>query len=466
VTGRRAFLKRTALAGGGLAAGTAGLNWLGPRIWSEPLVLEPNRSHWALSQPSANPPLARDIDADVAIVGGGFTGLSTAYYLRRNPGVGRVVVLEARGCGNGASGRNGGMVLTMTADRFMRFGADPALDKRIYDLTVDNIRRLRALGTEVGVDCELETGGALQVFGSRADQDAGRAYVEKARGLGMPVEYWDRQRTAAALGTSAYAGAFFDPGCGQVHPMKLVRLLKTAAETAGAEICENTKVTAIEEGDVVRVHTANGPAVRARALVLAANAYSSKLGYFRNAIVPVFNHVGITSALDAATLGRVGWNCRLPFSDNRTLVTYLGLTPDNRIHIGGGSAEYFFGDGLQDRTQAGSVERRLQAELSRIFPALAEAGVGIAGVWSGVVDCSLDFSPSVGRLGENVYYGIGYSGHGVNLTSLFGRIIADVHAGQEARWRDLPFLNRALPYIPNEPLRWLGARAALAAFAL
>jgi len=161
---RRRFLKNAARAGGGVALGAVGLNQISPRIWREPMVFEPNRSYWARSQPPPNPPLTENITADVAVIGGGFTGLSSAYYIRTVSPRKRVVVLEAKGCGNGASGRNGAMVLTMTDDRYMQLSSDPAVDKRIYDLTAQNIQTLLKLSTATGIDCELETNGALQVL--------------------------------------------------------------------------------------------------------------------------------------------------------------------------------------------------------------------------------------------------------------------------------------------------------------
>ena len=169
---RRRFLKNTALAGGGALLGTAALDQLAPWIWREPLPIDRNHSYWARSQPPQNEKLTQDLKVDVAIVGGGLTGLSAAYFIRLISPQSSVAVLEARGCGNGASGRNGAMLLTMTADRFMSFSADPAMDKQIYDLTVDNIRRLTKLSTATGIDFELETHGALQVFSSSDDAKA------------------------------------------------------------------------------------------------------------------------------------------------------------------------------------------------------------------------------------------------------------------------------------------------------
>src|SRR5271165_5753777 len=201
------------------------------RIWPEPLVFETNRSYWARSQPPQNPSLTDDIAADVAVLGGGFTGLSTAYYIRRISPRKRVVVLEAKGCGNGASGRNGAMVLTMTADRYMHFSSAPAIDKKIYDLTAQNIRELSKLSVATGIDCELETNGALQMLVTSEDVRAAKAYVQEAQSLGMPVEFWDKQRLVGAIGTEVYEGGFFDPNGGHIHPMKLVHVFKAAAES-------------------------------------------------------------------------------------------------------------------------------------------------------------------------------------------------------------------------------------------
>lgn len=441
--------------------GAAGLNEAAPRLWPEDAVFEDNRSYWAQAAGAANAPLAKDLDVDVAILGGGLTGLSSAYYLCRARPEMKVAVLEARICGNGASGRNGAMVLTMTADRFMNFSADPATDKKIYELTAANIRTLQQLSAETGMDCELDQNGSLQVFNKAQDLEAGRAYVTQARSLGMPVELWEKEQVREAIGTSLYAGGYFDPAGGHVQPMKLVQAFKAAVQRAGATIYENTAVVGVEEGPV-RLHTSGGQRVRARALVLATNAFSSKLGFFRNAVLPVHEYVGITAPLSDRQLAATGWRKRIPFNDSRTEVFYLGLTRDQRIHIGGGHATYGFNDDVRDPKDGPEHFAALARELARIFPDLG--AVPFDQTWTGVVDWSLDTSPSVGRTGKhgNIFYGIGYSGHGVNLSSVFGRIIADLASGHDAAWKDFPMVNHRLPYIPNEPFRSFGARAAMA----
>ncbi len=463
---RRRFLKKAALAGGGGLLGAAGLNQISPRIWREPLEFEANRSYWARNQPPQNAPLMEDTDADVAVIGGGLTGLSAAYYIRRVSPQKRVVVLEARGCGNGASGRNGAMVLTMTEDRYMQFSSAPGVDKLIYDLTAENIRSLAKLSVETGIDCELETNGALQVLLTADDVKAAKRYVQQARSLGMPIEFWDKQQLRSVIGTDAYEGGFFDPSGGQVHPMKLVHVFKAAAESAGAEIYENTAVASIVEGREHVLLTADGHIIKAKSLVLATNAFTSRLGFFSNSIVPVREYVAVTPPLSDQELVDIGWRKRVPFNDSRTEVFYLGLTKDNRIHIGGGSPSYVFNNGMADASKAASHFAQLRRELIRIYPRLA--GVAFEAGWDGVVDWSIDESPSVGCTGryKNIFYGLGYSGHGINLTSVFGRIIADLEAGREEPWKPYSFLNAGFDYVPNEPFRWLGVQARLAWYRL
>jgi gamma-glutamylputrescine oxidase len=458
---RRKLLRNAAIAGAGTAAASAGVNFLAPTILPEEMVFDTNRSYWAKTSAPVNPSLNSDIEADVAVIGGGFTGLSAAYYLRKNSPGKRVVLLEAKACGNGASGRNGAMVLTQTADRYMQLSDDPALDKKIYEFTVANIGAIRAIASAGGIDCELETQGALQVCNTPENAAAAKSYAEKARGIGIPIEFWDKQQTAAALGTSVYEGAFFDPNAGQIHPMKWVRALKTSAEFVAAEIYEGTPVIRIEEGPVHRIETSSGHTVKAKSLVLATNAFSSKLGYLRRAVSPIHDYVGITAPIPDSLLAEIGWKSRLPFNDCRTETYYLGITPDNRIHIGGGPVNYSFNNGVRDRADQQHAYETLQYELVRIFPKLAR--VNFETTWGGVVDMSVDESPAVGQMGKhnNIFYAIGFSGHGVNLTSLFGRIIADLEAGRAEQWSWLPYLNRMPPYIANEPFRWLGIQASL-----
>jgi len=458
---RRNFLRTSVAAGAAFTVTGATVNAVFPSVIPEKMVFEANHSHWACALPPANLALQEDIETDIAVIGGGFTGLSAAYYLKENWGKDRVVLLEAARCGNGASGRNGAMLLTATEDRYMEPSEDPGLDKRIYDLTVDNSRRLIALSSQLKFDTEIELNGALQMCNSRELADRGRRYIGIARRTGLPLEFWDQQKIAAAIGTLAYPGALFDPNSGQLHPGKLVGLFKVAAISVGAEIYEGCPVVHVQEGEWITLTTANGKTVRARSVILATNAYTSKLGYLREAITPVFDYVGITAPFTEMRLAQIGWISRIPFNDSRTEVFYLGLTRDNRIHIGGGPVDYVFNNGIKEPPGAEHRFEILRAELARIFPALK--GEPFETTWSGAVDMSIDQSSSVGQMGKhgNIFYAIGFSGHGVNLSSVFGRILADLVHGKIKDWTWLPYLNRMPPYIPNEPFRWIGVQAAL-----
>ena len=453
---RRRLLCQLGYAGLGTAAGAVGVNAVAPLICPERVSFDRNQSYWSLQLPPPDPPLASDLDVDVAVIGGGFTGLSAAWYLMRAAPGARVAVLEATRCGNGASGRNGAMVLNLQLPR------EAQLARRLYDLTVDNIARLKALADAFGIDCELERRGALTVMRSADDLRAAQPEFAALTRSGVPLQMWCRERTQAALGTDAYVAAICDPNAGQVHPGKLVRLWKTAAEAAGARIYEESPVVRIEAGRTHRIVTGAGHVVQAAKLVLATNAYTSKLGYLRRVVAPIANYVGITPPLDAERLAAVGWASRIPFNDSRREVYYAGCTPDGRIHFGGGPVDYQFNNGLEPPADAVGRFRQLHRELARVFPPLAD--VPFATTWYGFVDVSLDEKPAVGRLGRfgNIYYGLGYSGEGVNLTSVFGRIIADLVTGKADDWRWFPLLDRLPPYIPNEPFRWLAVEADLA----
>jgi len=420
-----------------------------PILYPEQATFERNDSYWSDELPSPDAALTRDLEVDVAIVGGGYTGLSTAYYLASLPSAPRVVVLEAVRCGNGASGRNGAMVLNLKIA-----SAQPRLSSRLYALTVENTRRIRALSAALNFDCELELAGAMTTLRDEAQAREAVSEVEEWRRLGLPLEFWSRAKTTAALGTKAYTAGVFDPNAGQVHPGKLVGLWKAAAVKMGAEIYEGTPVHHILEGRVHVLSTTTGHEIRARHLVLATNAYTSKLGYLRRAVAPITNYVAVTNPLALTDLQELGWTSRIPFNDTRREVYYAGCTRTGRIHFGGGRVDYEFNNGIRPPADRKLRISSLHEEFARVFPSLKE--LSFQRSWFGFVDVSLDQQPGVGRAGKygNVYYGLGYSGEGVNLSSVFGRIIADLVDGRAHLWEWLPLLNRRFIPVPNEPLRW------------
>jgi glycine/D-amino acid oxidase-like deaminating enzyme len=446
------------LAAGGVGVG---VNAAAPYIIREQPGFSLNTSYWSLALPEKSPAPARDIECDVAILGGGFTGLSTAFYVRQTLPAARVIVLEAERCGNGASGRNGAMLMNLTSDSYFDTGRDAALYERLYRLTLDNVHRIDALSKRFGMDCDLDLHGTLMTGDNQADADQFAEVAAAAQRRGVPMQLWNADRVRDAIGSRAYSCAVFEPNSGQLHPGKLVGLWKMAAQSSGAVIYEGSAVRHIETGARLRLELDNGRTVQAARVVLATNAYTSKLGYLRNALIPVINHVAITEPIPAELLDRAGWRRRIPFSDNRLRTTYLGLTREGRIHIGGDTEQYQFNNGVHP-PQADVAVARLRADFERLYPELIQ--IPFERHWWGLVDMSADQTPAVGRLtsNENIYYAVGLSGQGVNLTSVLGRILGDLIAGNGAQWSWFPYLNRVPPYLPNEPLRWLGFRAVMA----
>jgi gamma-glutamylputrescine oxidase len=455
---RRSFLKKSAIGIGGIAAATAGVEIATPIIVKEKMEFDRNESMWAQASCSRSRPLDTDIDVDVAVIGGGYTGLSAAYHMAKNSKDKTIAVLEACSVGEGGSGRNGGMILPQPANEYMGVYSNEKTHKLTYDLTVENLGEIESIIRESGIDCEYERRGILLVIVKENQVKQYRDYSLKARDMGIPVQFLDAGQTAQKIGSTVYAGSLFDPNGGEVQPMKLVCALREAALKAGVIIYENTPVTAIEEGEVIKL-AAGKNTVRAKSVVLATNGYTSKLGYFKNTVMTVHTQIAATPRLGDDIFRKLGWESRVPFSDTYNILYHLGNTRDNRILIGAGTVEYFFNNGILYKGDLKRVSNILETELHRIYPALK--GIGFEYIWDGVMGFTLDFNQSVGVRGKygNIYYGLAYCGHGVNLSVMFGRIIADLWAGNSEKWSATPFLNRRLIPLPPEPLKWVGVNA-------
>lgn len=426
---------------------------------------EPNRSFWAKEEVEAEPPLKNDITADVAIIGGGYTGLSTAYHLKKyNPRL-KVVLLEAGKVGSGASGRHGGMVLTQPPPESFEISDDSEVHRKTYEITAQNIRKMQAACRASGVDCDLVLDGVVFAIVDEEDVAEARAYAREVREMGMPIEFWDAEETEGNLGTDRYAAALYDPNGGSVHAMKLIRALKTLALRSGVVIYENSKVNEIIEGQValLKVGAANRR-VHAPKVVLATNAFTSKLGYFQFTTIPVHTQTAVTEPLTKEQLKKIGWESRLPFFDSRNALVHVVLREDNRIVIGGGYADYFFRSDLVHRGDMKRLHELTMKELLKIYPELE--GIKLEHLWTGPIHMTSDESPKVGITGKygNIHYGMAYNGQGVNMAFLFGDVIASDIVGRDHPWKSTPYYGRKSGLkgiIPPEPYRWIGAKGMM-----
>ncbi len=419
-------------------------------------------SHWFAQldpPPVPRPALGGPREADVCVVGAGFTGLWTAYELCRADPTLDVVVLEAEVAGFGASGRNGGWVLGELAGAFetwaRRGGREGARAQ---------VRAIRATVAEVGdvvageaIDCDYHRGGSLHVAQTPLELARIRAQVDAEAAWGVGTEdpvLLDARATARRVAVAGALGARHSPWCARVQPARLARGLAAAAERAGATIHERTRVTRIEPG---AAHTGFGT-VRARVVVRATEGYTARLGGQRRALVPLNSSMVITEALGADAWARLGWDDAECLLDGRHRYVYLQRTGDDRIAIGGRGTPYRFGS-RTDREQPlpAATARELRDRLLELFPGLD--GVGFAAGWHGVLGVPRDWTPGVGLdPATGLAWAGGYVGEGVAASNLAGRTLRDLVLGRDTELTRLPWVAApARPWEP-EPLRFAGVR--------
>lgn len=406
-------------------------------------------------QEPVRPPLRGTQKADVAIVGGGFCGMATAYHLASLLPGKRIVLLEGARCGYGASGRNGGFAdpgmpgLGWVYDEF-----GPEVARAYWDATALGLTQIHAFASEY--DCDLEVNGSLELATDEAHLDDLVAQQRRYQSMGLGAELLDRAAVRRAIASERFVGGLRIPGHAILNPAKLALGMRRAIESAGVVVSERSKVLAIEPGHPVRIRTEYADVEAAKA-VIALNGYAPQIGLFEQRILPLTNYVCATEPLSAKQREAIGWNGREGIADTRTEFMYLRPTRDGRIVFGGESAPYFYGGSPATGVYRPSIER-LQKSLLVTFPQLE--GVGFTHAWGGTMGFTRDFVPSIGRLGDadDVFYGVGFCGEGVVMTQLAGMILARLVAGEEDSLTRLPIVGKQMPWLGPEPLRSLVVR--------
>lgn len=417
--------------------------------------------------------LPGDLDVDVAIVGGGYTGLWTARSLAlADPGL-RVVVLEAEVAGYGASGRNGGWcsaVFSASEAKLAReHGAGAARRMRVaMQEAVDEVGRA---AREEGIDCHFAKGGTVVAARNEAQEARARAEVAEARSAGMAeddLRWLGPSEAREMIGASHVCGATYTPHCAAIQPALLARGLADAVERHGVPLYEGTPVRAIEAGDArrrPRVVTARG-AVRADVVVRAVEGWTPRLPGEGTTLAPVYSMMIATEPLDETFWKEAGLARRQTFSDHRHLVIYGQRTADGRLAFGGRGAPYHFGsvvDPAFDRDRR--VHDALHRTLLDLFPGLVDAA--ITHRWGGPLGVPRDWYSSVGfDRARGLAWAGGYVGDGVSTTNLAGRTLADLVTGRDSDLVSLPWVGHRSPRWEPEPLRWVGVNAGLLAVAL
>lgn len=424
------------------------------------------RSWWlrealaAEGEPLPAPPLTERIEADVAIVGGGYTGMWAAWFLAERAPDARIVLLEQDICGGGPSGRNGGFVHGWWEDLpglVRRFGAEPALaTARAADEVVDGIGEWCAAND---VDGWYRRAGYLRVNAFPREPDDWTDTVAALRAYGVGEELQPRTATEvrAVCASPAFRTGLFMPSAASIQPARLARGLRRVLLERGVRICEGTRARRLERrGNGVRV-IADGGSVDAGQAILALNAWAAGWPGFRIRTLAWGSYIVLTEPIPDR-LAEIGWTGDELLSDSRFTISYFRTTPDGRIAFGAGvGAAGFDGRIGQTFTHDERAIERVVANLRHLLPMLRD--VRLEAAWGGPIDITADRFPEIAsREGGRVHYAHGFAGNGAGPSRLAGRILAALVDAPHDPIARLPIVGRRQRPFPPEPLRFVGAR--------
>jgi glycine/D-amino acid oxidase-like deaminating enzyme len=401
-----------------------------------------------LENQKINEPLRGSHKADVVIVGGGYTGLSAAYNIRKKFPDKKIVLLEGACCGYGASGRNGGFCITTSLLDWSQ--TNPERRQKDMEVSSYGLNQIKMMISEYGIECDLNESGMLEVAMNEEQAKSLEEYRDELKSFGLESTLLQGKELEVEIKSPLFTAGLKMPFGATLNPAKLVREMKRVVEEVGVEIRERTVVTRITPGRVNLVDTELGD-IRAPILVIALNAYGHKLGFFNNRGFPVSVFQVATETLTKTQWESIGWGNRQGLSDLRTFFSYSVPTVDGRIVMGGSDFTYYDNDALcsgNDKT----VTHRVIDNLFAFFPQIK--GLQIEHAWGGTTSYTLGRVPSVGVMGDhqNIYYGTGFN-EGVPSTQTAGRMIADLMAGESNQFTDHFIVNRKIPYTGPRPLR-------------
>lgn len=422
-----------------------------------------SRSLWldGLGEPlTPRAPLAGDTSCDVVVVGAGFTGLWTAYYLKRHQPDVRVVVLEREIAGFGPSGRNGGWVSGGIAGQWGRYAVGHGNDavRRAERVTWAAVNEIGDVAAREGIDCGFEKQGMLAVATSAPQEARLRADLETARrrGIGEPDRRaMDAAEREALVRVPECRFALYSPHGARVDPARLARGLAQACERLGVEIRERTE--ALEVGP--RSVRCRAGTVKADHVLRATESYTTQLPGERLRYLPLYSLMIATEPLEARVWEEIGWRDGLLVRDQHHLFFYAQRTADGRLAIGGRGAPYHLSQPINEaRERNPAVRARLTETIRRHFPAAAPAA--ITHHWGGPLAVPRDWSMAVHLdRASGLGWAGGYSGHGVVAANVAGRTLADLVLERDSELVSLPWVDHRARSWEPEPLRFLASRA-------
>lgn len=425
----------------------------------------PNKPLW-FQEGQSRARLEGSVEADVAIVGAGYTGLWTAYYLLKSDPSLRVVLVEKREVGFGASGRNGGWasaIFPISLSRVAQmYSHAAALNlQAAMNHTVDEIGRVLNLE---GVEADYAKQGFLSLARSTPQMERVQAAVDASSRFGLPNQWQalDQGQATERVGARGVLGGLYTEHCALIHPGKLVHGLASLVESLGATIYERSAVTEMSQG---RIRTAQGE-VKANFTVRATEAFTSQQQGYSRYVIPLYSLVLATEPLPLELRRQLNLDQRLAFNDMRHLRVYGQVTAEGRLVFGGRGAPYQWGSRIsEDSDLVDNVHAKIHKNMLEFFPELADAQVTHR--WGGALGVSRDWCPtvSIDRKNRTAWAG-NYVGDGVATSNLAGRILRNLILEQNDEINNLPLVNHRSPSWEPEPLRWLGVNSGLAAASL
>ncbi|ALE54385.1 FAD-binding oxidoreductase [Paraburkholderia sp. RL17-368-BIF-A] len=386
-------------------------------------VVEDSYYEASVTRPQPSAPLQQKLSVDVCVIGGGYAGVSCALEL-----AGRgfdVALLEAQRIGWGASGRNGGQAI-------VGFGAEGEdaieqqcsreIARKAWDVSLEGLRLLEERLARYGIECHYRRGYLTLAVNDRKARKL-KEWMERTQDrYAYPLEWLDRSALRSHIATQRFSAGVYDGGSGHLHPLLYCLGLGEAARQAGVKVFENSAVSRLERGARPVVKTAEG-AVSCDRVVIAGNVYLGEFGdhpapEIEARIMPVGTYMVATEPLSDAFANEL-MPGRAAASDNNLILDYFRLSADNRLLFGAGES--------YDATTPRNLIDRMRDRITGVFPQLADVGIDYA--WGGFVDVTMNRAPDLGRIGANIYYVQGFSGHGLVFAGMAGKILADAIAG-------------------------------------
>jgi glycine/D-amino acid oxidase-like deaminating enzyme len=404
-------------------------------------------------------PLDGSTHVDVAILGAGYSGLWTAYYLlRRDPSL-KIAIVEKEIAGFGASGRNGSWCTchfpTSLGAIAQHHGADAA--RALYRAMAGSVDEVAHVAVAEGLDIHYAKGGGMSVARGPQQLPAVRGSYEEFKGLGLGdrVQLLDKAETDARVKIAGVLGAIYYKDAANIHPGRLVRGLARAVERRGVRIYEQTEVTDFSTGAKPVLRTKRGD-VHAKTIVLCGEAYLTRLRKLHRQLIPVYSLMTLTEPLSESDWAEIGWKNRECIDSCRLTIEYIAKTYDGRILFGGRGAPYHFGSKIEDTYDRHEPTIRMFRDNVRSwFPRLKD--VEFTHAWGGPLGAPRDFMPTMSYdPGRGIASARGYVGNGVATTNLSGRVLADLITGTKSEITTLPCVNHRSPNWELEPFRYIG----------